>query len=69
MDILCGWLHDSYTDEKGKEIPFTERVCGVLKEDVFYCVSIPDFSTYEMPKEEFFKKVTDIKSGEEIWKI
>lgn len=69
MDILCGWLHDSYTDENGKEIPFTERVCGVLKEDVFHCVSIPDFSTYEMPKEEFFKKVTDIKSGEEIWKI
>ena len=69
MDILCGLLHDSYTDENGKEIPFTERVCGVLKKDVFHCVSIPDFSTYEMPKEDFFKKVTDIKSGEEIWKI
>lgn len=69
MDILSGWLHDSYTDENGKEIPFTERVCGVLKKDVFHCVSIPDFSTYEMSKEEFFKKVTDIKSGEEIWKI
>lgn len=67
MDILCGWLHDSYTDENGKEIPFTERVCGVLKKDVFHCVSIPEFMTYEMSKEEFFRKVTNIKGGAEIW--
>ena len=67
MEILIGWLHDSYTDENGAEVPYTERICGVLEGEVFHCVSIPEFMTFEMPKEEFLSKVTGIKKGAEIW--
>lgn len=67
MEILIGWLHDTYTDENGAEVPFTERVVGWLEEEVFHVVSIPDFMTFEMPKEEFLSKVTGIKKGAEIW--
>jgi len=38
-----------------------------LEEEVFHCVSIPEFMTFEMPKEEFLSKVTGIKKGAEIW--
>ena len=68
MEILIGWLHDSYTDENGEKVPYTERICGVLEDEVFHCVSIPEFMTFEMPKEEFLSKVTGIKKGAEIWK-
>lgn len=67
MEILIGWLHDSYTDENGKEVPYTDKVVGVLKGKTFKCVSIPDFMTFEMPKKEFLSKVTGIKKGAEIW--
>lgn len=64
MEVIAGILHDSYTDENGKEIPFEEKVIGVLKDDTFNCTSIPEFMTFYMPKEEFFAKVTDIQT---IW--
>lgn len=61
MEILAGILHDTYTDENGKEVPFTDKVIGVLDDEVFKCTSIPDFMTWTMPKEEFLAKVTDIQ--------
>lgn len=64
MEVIAGILHDTYTDENGKEIPYEEKVIGVLEDDTFKCVSIPDFMTFDMPKEEFFAKVTDIQT---IW--
>lgn len=64
MEVIAGILHDSYTGENGKEIPFEEKVVGVLEDDTFKCTSIPEFTTYDMPKEEFFAKVTDMQT---IW--
>ena len=64
MEVIAGILHDSYTDENGKEIPFEEKVVGVLEDDTFKCTSIPEFTTYDMPKEEFFAIVTDMQT---IW--
>lgn len=64
MEVIAGILHDSYTDENGKEIPFEEKVVGVLEDDTFMCTSIPEFTTYDMPKEDFFAKVTDMQT---IW--
>ena len=65
MEVIAGILHDTYTDENGKEIPYEDKVIAVLKEDTFKCVSITDiFMTFDMPKEEFFAKVTDIQT---IW--
>lgn len=64
MEVIAGILHDSYTDENGKEIPFEEKVVGVLEDDTFKVTSIPEFTTYDIPKEEFFAKVTDIQT---IW--
>lgn len=64
MEVIAGILHDSYTDENGKEIPFEEKVVGVLEDDTFKVTSIPEFTTYDMPKEEFYAKVTDMQT---IW--
>lgn len=65
MEVIAGILHDTYTDETGKKIPYEEKVVGVLEDDTFKCVSITDlFMTFNMPKEEFFAKVTDIQT---IW--
>lgn len=62
--VLAGILHDTYPDENGKEVPFTEKVVGALKGKIFKCVSIPDFMSFDMSKKDFFAKVTDIQ---EIW--
>jgi hypothetical protein len=64
LEVIAGILHDSYTNENGKEIPFEEKVVGVLEDDTFKCTSIPEFTTYDMPKEEFYAKVTDMQT---IW--
>lgn len=68
MEVIAGILHDTYTDENGKEIPYEDKVIGVLNDtlnDTFKCISITDiFMTFDMPKEEFFAKVTDIQT---IW--
>ena len=45
MEVIAGILHDSYTDENGKEIPYEEKVVGVLEDDTFKCTSIPEFTT------------------------
>ncbi len=60
--VYAGILHDSYTDENGKKIPYEDKVIGVLKDDTFKCVSITDiFMTFDMPKEDFLKKTEDLK--------
>lgn len=64
MAVIAGILHDTYTEENGRKIPYEEKVIGVLKDDTFNCTSIPEFMTFAMPKEEFFAKVTDIQT---IW--
>ena len=64
MEVIAGILHDTYTERNGKKIPFKEKVIGVLEDDTFKCISIPEFETFVKPKEEFFAKVTDIQT---IW--
>ncbi len=64
MEVIAGILHDTYTEINGKKIPFKEKVIGVLEDDTFKCISIPEFETFAKPKEEFFAKVTDIQT---IW--
>jgi hypothetical protein len=60
--VYAGILHDTYTDENGKKIPYEDKVIGVLKDDTFKCVSITDiFMTFDMPKEDFLKKTEDLK--------
>lgn len=62
MEVIAGILHDTYTDENEKEIPYEEKVIAVLEDDMFKCTSVPDFMQFAMPKEEFFAKVTDIQT-------
>ena len=64
MTVLAGTLHDTYTDENNKKIAYSEKVIGVLEDEVFKCVSIPDLMNFDMPKEEFLSKTTDLQ---EIW--
>lgn len=64
MKILAGILHDTYTDEYGKEIAYTDKVVGALKGKTFKCISVPDFMSFDMSKKDFFEKVTDIQ---ELW--
>ena len=64
MEVIAGILHDTYTDEDGKEVSYEDKIIGVLEDDTFKCTSIPEFMTFDMPKEEFFAKVTGIQT---IW--
>lgn len=61
MKILAGILHDTYTDENGKEIAYTDKIIGCLKGNIFKCVSIPDMMSFDMSKKDFMAKVTDIQ--------
>lgn len=62
--VYAGLLHDSYTDEKGKEIKYTARIAGIWEtKDSFYAVDFNDlFMTFHLSKEEFKSKVTDVKT-------
>ena len=64
MTVYAGILHDSYTNEKGKEVSYTDKIIGCLKGNIYKCVSIPDMMSFDMSKKEFLAKVTDIK---ELW--
>ena len=59
--VYAGILHDSCTNDEGKEIEFAEKVVGVLEDDTVACVSLEDMCTFEMPKEDFLKKTEDLK--------
>lgn len=66
METVFGILHDSYTDDNGDKIDYTEKVVGVIDSDdkTVNCVTIPDFMTFQLGKEEFLSKVTDLKKWE-----
>lgn len=59
--VYAGILHDSYTDDEGKEIPTSDKVVGVIKDDTVACVTLEDMSSFEMSKEDFLKKTEDLK--------
>lgn len=61
MKIYCGILHDTYPDENGKEVSYTDRVVGFWKRNVFKCVSMPDMMQFEMSKKDFESKVSEVK--------
>jgi len=61
MTVYSAIIHDTYTDDEGKEIDYTDKIIAVQDKDEFHCVSIPDFMIFDMLNEEFFKKCTDIK--------
>ena len=61
MTVYSAILHDTYPDENGKEIAYDEKVVAHLEDDNFKVVSIPDYMIFEMPKEEFLSKTTDMK--------
>lgn len=55
-------LHDSYTDENGKEIKYTGQIAGIWEtKESFYAVDFDDFMTFRLSKEEFKSKVTDVR--------
>lgn len=59
MEIIAAILHDDYTDENGKKVPYTDKVIGVRNNGKYKVVSNPDFMTFEMSKADFMKKTTD----------
>ena len=61
MKIFSGILHDTYPDENGKEIAYTDHIVGIWKRNVFKCVSLPDFMQFEISKKDFESKVCEVK--------
>ena len=59
MTVYRGILHDTYTDEDGKEIAYEDMVIAYREGEVYHCVSVPEYSTFDMAKGEFLDKVTD----------
>lgn len=59
--IYSGILHDTYSDENGKEIPYEDKIVGYWKGKTFKCTSVPDFMFFEINKEDFEKKVSEVK--------
>ena len=61
--VYAGLLHDSYTDENGKEINYTGQIAGIWEtKESFYAVDFDGFMTFHLSKEEFKSKVTDVKT-------
>ena len=58
--VYAGILHDTYTDENGKEVPYDSVIAGTWKGNSFYAVDFPDRCSWTMGKEEFDKKVTNV---------
>ena len=61
MTVYSAILHDSYPDENGVETPYDDKIIAVQDKDEFKCVSLPDFMSFNLLNEEFFKKCTDIQ--------
>ena len=59
--IWAGILHDTYPDENGVEVSYTEKVVAYKKGGKYELVSVPGFCTFQMSKKDFFSKVTDLK--------
>ena len=61
--VYAGLLHDSYTDENGKEIKYTGQIAGIWEtKESFYALDFDGFTTFLLSKEEFKSKVTDLKT-------
>lgn len=61
--VYAGLLHDSYTDENGKEIKYTRQIAGFWEtKESFYAVDFDYFGSFHLSKEEFKTKVTDVKT-------
>lgn len=61
MKVYCGIRHDTYPDENGKEIAYTDKIVAVLKKGFYKCTSLPDFDTFDLSLKDFKEKVTDVK--------
>jgi hypothetical protein len=59
--VYAGIIHDTYTDENGKEVPYTSRIIAVKKGGRYNCVDLPDFMHFEMSNKDFKEKVTDVQ--------
>ncbi len=59
--IYAGILHDTYTDENGKEVPYDDKIVGFWKGKIFKCSDFPEQMTFEITKEDFEKKVTEVR--------
>ena len=64
MKIFAGTLNDSYTDEEGNEVPYSDKVAGFWRGNTFYCATLDaennDISTMEISKVDFENKVTEV---------
>ena len=62
--IFTGTLHDSFQDENGKEICYTECIVGFWVGQKFYCAALDpeskDISTMEISKNKFDNLVTNV---------
>ena len=58
--VYAGILHDTYTDENGKEIAYESVIAGTWKGNSFYAVDFPDRCSWTIGREEFEKKVTNV---------
>lgn len=61
MTVFAGILHDTYPDENGKEIAYTEKIVAVRKKGFYKCTSLPDFDTFEMSAKDFSEKVSELR--------
>ena len=61
MTVFTGILHDTYHDENGKEIAYSEKIIAVRKKGYYKLTDIPDFNTFEISSKDFKEKVTDVK--------
>ena len=46
--VYAGFLHDSYTDENGKEIKYTGQIAGIWEtKESFYAVDFDGFISFK----------------------
>ena len=58
--VYAGILHDTYTDENGKEVAYSEVIAGTWKGNTFKAVDFPDRDSWDISKKDFDKKVTNV---------
>ena len=58
--VYIGIIHDTYTDENGKEVAYSEVIAGTWKGKTFEAVNFPDRNSWDMSKKDFDNKVTNV---------
>jgi hypothetical protein len=58
--VYAGILHDTYTDENGKEVAYSQIIAGTWKGNSFCAVDFPDRCSWDMSREDFENKVTNV---------